>query len=123
VLNRRRISGPAGIAASFAGILVLAGCEVEQTQEGRLPDVDVDGRAGQLPEFEQTQEAELPEVDVDVAEGGQLPRFDVEGPDVDVGTREERVDVPTGIEVETEERSVTVPDIDVNPPGDDEPQQ
>jgi hypothetical protein len=119
VLNTKRI---AGVAAFFAAILVAAGCEVEQTQEGRLPDVDIDARSGQLPEFEQTQEAELPEVDADVAEGGQLPRFDVEGPDVDIGTREERVEVPTGIE--TEERSITVPDVDVELPGDDdEPRQ
>ena len=38
-------------------------------------------------------------------EGGQLPRYDVEGPDIDVGM---------------EERTVRTPSIDVNMPGDDE---
>lgn len=123
VLKSKITTGPAGIFAAAAGVLMLAGCDVEQTQEGELPDVDVDASSGQLPEFEQTQEGELPDVDVDVAEG-QLPEFDVEGPDVDVGTREEQVEVPTGIDVETEERNVTVPDVDVDLPNDDEePQQ
>lgn len=47
--------------------LAFAACDVEQTQEGEMPDVDV--------------------------EEGQMPEFDVEGPDVDVG--EDTVVVPT----------------------------
>lgn len=39
----------------------------------------------------QTREAHLPEVRT---EGGQLPAFDVDAPDVDVGTRNETVKVP-----------------------------
>jgi hypothetical protein len=108
-----------GILACLATAFALAACDVEQTQEGELPDVNVDAEPGRLPEFEQTQEGRLPDVDVDVAEGGQLPEFDVDGPDVDVSTREEQVEVPTGIDVETEERTVTVPDIDVDLPDDD----
>lgn len=57
--------------AAFA--LALFGCEVEQTEEGEMPDVDV--------------------------EGGNVPEYDVEAPDVDVGT---------------EERTITVPDVDVD---------
>lgn len=57
--------------------LALSGCDVEQTEEGEMPDVDVE------------------------AEGGNLPEYDVDTPDVDVGT---------------EERTITVPDVDVNPP-------
>jgi uncharacterized lipoprotein len=123
VPNRTRISA-AGIAASLATMLLLAACDVEQTQEGELPDVNVDAESGRLPEFEQTQEGELPDVDVEVAEGGQLPEYDVETPDVDVGTREEQIEVPTDVDVETEERSVTVPDIDIDPADEEEdPQQ
>ncbi len=51
-------------------------------------------------DVDQTREAELPEVDV---QGGQMPAYDVETADVDVGT---------------EERTVTVPDVDVTMPGD-----
>lgn len=46
----------------FAVLLPLAACEVEQTDEGDLPDVDVQ------------------------VEGGDLPEADVETGDVDVGT-------------------------------------
>ena len=53
-------------AALGSAALALAACDVDQTEEGALPDVDV--------------------------EGGNLPEYDVEGPDVDVGTRE--VEVP-----------------------------
>lgn len=59
--------------------VALAACDVDQTQEGELPDVEV--------------------------EGGQMPEFDVETADVDVGTKTTTVEVP---------------DVDVNMPGDAE---
>lgn len=68
----------------------LAGCEVDQTQEGEMPEVSVEG--GQMPEYEQTQEGEMPSVDV---EGGEMPEYDVETADVDVGTTTKEVEVPT----------------------------
>lgn len=71
------------LLALGASAIALGGCRAEQTQEGELPDVDV------------------------TAEGGQLPEYDVETADVDVGTREE---------------TVTVPDIDVTMP-DEQPKQ
>jgi hypothetical protein len=43
------------LALSFA----VVGCDVDQTEEGNMPDVDV--------------------------EGGNLPEYDVQGPDVTVG--------------------------------------
>ena len=43
-------------------------------------------------DVDQTEEAELPEVDV---EGGNMPEFDVETADVEVGEEEVTVDVPT----------------------------
>lgn len=42
--------------------------------------------------FDQTQEGQLPEVNV---EGGQLPKIDADVADVDVGTKNEVVEVPT----------------------------
>jgi hypothetical protein len=51
--------------------LTVAACDVDQTKEAKLPDVDVN------------------------ASGGQLPEFNVEGPDVQVGTKNETVQVPT----------------------------
>jgi len=57
----------------------LAACDVDQTKEGELPNVEV--------------------------EGGQVPEFDVETADVDVGTKTTTVEVP---------------DVDVNMPDDAE---
>lgn len=51
----------------------------------------------------QTEEGELPDVDVS-AEGGKIPEYDVDAADVDV---------------KTEKREVTVPDVDVNMPGEE----
>ena len=64
----------------------------EKTEEGEMPQVDVEG--GNLPEYEinKTEEGEMPDVDV---EGGNLPKYDVEGPDVDIGTTTKEVEVPT----------------------------
>lgn len=59
--------------------LGLAACDVDQTQEGELPEVDV--------------------------RGGQMPEFDVETADVDIGTKETTVEVP---------------DVDITMPGDAE---
>lgn len=56
-------------AACFA----VAACDVDQTKEGKLPDVDVDVNASE----------------------GQLPEFNVQGPSVEVGTKNETIEVPT----------------------------
>jgi hypothetical protein len=57
--------------ALAAACLTIAGCKVSKTQEGKMPDVEVN------------------------ASGGQLPEYNVQGPDVDVGTKNETVKVPT----------------------------
>lgn len=66
------------VIAGFA-IASLAACEVEKTQEGEMPDVEVSG--------------------------GQVPKYDVDGPDVEVGTKK---------------KEVTVPTVDVDMPDDDD---
>jgi hypothetical protein len=45
-------------------------------------------------DIDQTQEARLPDVDVSV-EGGQMPAFDAEVGDIEVGEKEVTVTVPT----------------------------
>jgi uncharacterized lipoprotein len=70
--------------------LGLAACDVDKTQEGEMPDVSV--------------------------EGGQVPKYDVDAPDVDVNKEERTVTVPdVDVDVKKEERTVTVPDVDVKP--------
>ncbi|MBF9043068.1 hypothetical protein HKCCE4037_07005 [Rhodobacterales bacterium HKCCE4037] len=63
-------------------------------------------------DIDQTEEGSLPEVSV---EGGNLPEFDADVGEIEVGTTEEEVTVPE-VEIDTREATVTVPDIDVTPP-------
>lgn len=51
------------------------GCRVRQTEEGKLPDVDVS------------------------AEGGKMPEYDVDAADVDVKTEKREIEVPTDVDV------------------------
>lgn len=81
------------VSLTFALLLIpLVSCRVEQERAGQLPDVDVS------------------------VEPGQLPRYDIQGPDVNVGVTERTVTVPKVIVVQ-EEQTVEVPYIDVNVPG------
>lgn len=59
------------VVCSASLLFALSGCKVEQTEEGKLPDVEVK------------------------ADGGQLPKYEVETPEVDVGTKTVEVEVPT----------------------------
>lgn len=81
----------AALAVAFGSVLTLSACNVEKTQEGELPDVDVN------------------------AKGGELPAYDVETADVDVNTKPAEVTVPD-VDVNTETKTMPVPDVDVNMP-------
>ncbi|MFZ5962285.1 hypothetical protein ACOXXX_04975 [Thalassococcus sp. BH17M4-6] len=66
-----------------------------------------------------TDEGALPDVDVSV-DGGEMPELDADVGSVDVGTETEQVTVPdVDVDVSTEEADVEVPTISVNPPEDD----
>lgn len=58
-------------ALAASTFLTFAACDVDQTKEGELPDVDVN------------------------TSGGQMPEFDVQGPEVNVGMENQTVQVPT----------------------------
>jgi len=73
-------------------VMPLGACRVEQEETGSLPDVDVD------------------------VEPGNLPEYDVQGPDVNVGVTERTVTVPRVVVVQ-EEETIEVPYIDVDAPG------
>ena len=71
-------------------------------------------------DIKKTQKAELPEVDVNVeTEPGQLPKYDVDWADVNIGTKTKTVKVPK-IVVVMEEEEIEVPYIDVDMPNDKE---
>lgn len=65
-----------------------------------------------LIDIDQNKETKLPSVEID-AKGGQLPTFDVDTADVDVGTTNTSVEVPT-IEVDTKKTNIEVPTIEVD---------
>ena len=73
------------------GCVALSGCDVDQTKEGEMPKVEVN------------------------ASGGQLPEYNVQGPEVKVGTENTTVTVPE-VQVGTEEKKVEVPKVDVDTP-------
>jgi hypothetical protein len=58
-------------AIAALGCVGLAACDVDKTKNGAMPDVDVN------------------------VSGGQLPEYNVQGPDVQVGTENKTVQVPT----------------------------
>jgi hypothetical protein len=80
-----------GLAIALCS-MALTACQVEQEREGQMPDVEVD------------------------ADPGRWPSYDVAWADVDVGTDRRTVTVPV-VSVTRETREITVPYIDINPPG------
>lgn len=94
------------LAVTGALPLLFTSCEIEKTQDMKMPEVNVDAEAGELPDVDVVvkDKGELPKVDVDV-ESGKLPKFDVDGPDVDVSIEKKTVEIP-------------VPKVDVDLPND-----
>lgn len=76
-------------------LVVSTGCRVEKEQAGEAPEVDVN------------------------VEPGKLPEYEVEGPEVDVGTQEKTITVPE-VEVTQEEKTITAPDVDIQLPTDED---
>ncbi|MGK0189210.1 MAG: hypothetical protein ACI9R3_005027 [Verrucomicrobiales bacterium] len=71
------------ISSAAVAAISLSSCEVKQTEEGALPDVDVD------------------------VKGGNLPKYDVDAGDIDVGTKTKTIEVE-------------VPTVDFDSPAEDE---
>lgn len=64
----------AAAALVGASCFALSACDVDQTKEAKAPEVEV--------------------------KGGQLPEYNVTGPDVQVGTEKKTIEVPT-VDVKT----------------------
>lgn len=60
--------------------------------------------------------------EVEQTREGQLPAYDVDPAEVEIGTEEVDVKVPD-VDVDMEEREITVPDIDINMPDEDTPSE
>ncbi|WP_299212215.1 hypothetical protein [uncultured Dokdonia sp.] len=74
-------------------------------------------------DINQKKEAELPEISVDVdTEAGQMPTYDVDWADVNVGMRTKMVSVPKVVIV-MEEEEMEVPYLDVDMPNSGEKEE
>jgi len=78
-----------GVSAAALSLTLVAGCDIDQTEEGSLPEVEV--------------------------RGGNMPEYEVETPEVEVHEERRQIEVPD-VDIETETREVTTPDIDVEMP-------
>lgn len=66
----------ASLALAIAAVLPLAACDVEQTREGDLPEVE----GGQLPEYD--VDVDAPDVDVETDTAViEVPDVDIDGED------------------------------------------
>ncbi|WP_062055389.1 hypothetical protein [Aquimarina longa] len=81
-------------------ILLVSSCDIQQKKEAKLPDVDVDVNT----------------------KAGQIPTFDIDWADVNVGTKTRKVTIPKVVIV-MEEEEVEVPFIDVDMPNSGEKEE
>ncbi|MEA2600445.1 MAG: hypothetical protein QOF89_1437 [Acidobacteriota bacterium] len=88
-INRKKVALPLLLSAALLSVSAT-GCKVTQTQDGKLPDVEV--------------------------KGGQVPKYDVKGPKVDVKSETKQIDVPTDVTVTTKKKDIQVPKVTVTPP-------
>ena len=97
------------LGAALLVAVASTGCSVKQTEEAKLPDVQVTTKEGQLPKY-----------DVDVADVDvRTETKEVEVPDVDVTTQKKTVEVEVpDVNVNKEKVDVKVPDIDVTMPNE-----
>jgi hypothetical protein len=97
ITMNKAILKSAALVVALGSVLSLSACNVEKTEEGALPDVDVDANAG------------------------KMPAYDVETADVDVGTKPAEVSVPdVDVDVSSKPATVAVPDVDVNMPNEND---
>ncbi len=106
----------AGVAIGAVAIFALVTLvDVDVTGDLDVPSVEMSGGDITMPELEGGN-FDLPNVETS---GGDMPRVDVNTADVDVVEREATVDVPTDVNVETEERTFSIPSLEVTKPEED----
>jgi hypothetical protein len=70
------------------------GCDIDVNDPGELPDIEI--------------------------RNGRMPDVEVRGPEIDVNKQKTDIEVPTDIDVKTEKKTITVPDVDVTLPRENE---
>ena len=105
------------IVAALVAVIAWA-VDVDISGDAELPEVTADVTGGEMPEVNVTGDFEMPDVDADVS-GGEMPDVDVDTIDVEVREERATMEVPTDINVETEEETFTYPTVDVESPEED----
>lgn len=88
-ISGKKVALPFLLSAALLAI-GTTGCKVDKTQDGKMPEVEV--------------------------KGGQIPKYDVKGPTVEVGTKTKQITVPTDVTVKTEKKDIKLPEVSVTPP-------
>lgn len=88
-ISGKKMAMPFLLSAALLAV-GTTGCKVDKTQDGKMPEVEV--------------------------KGGQIPKYDVKGPTVEVGTKTKQINVPTDVTVKTEKRDIKLPEVSVTPP-------
>jgi len=112
-------SGGSKVAFIAIGAIVFAGIaaaglyltDVDQTQEAKLPSIDVQVAEGQMPKFD----VDVAEVDVSMKE------TDIDVPTVGVETKTIEVEVPVDVEAGMQRETIEVPTINIERPAEDNP--
>ncbi len=119
-MNTKDLKPIASSACAIGLLFSLAACEVNQTKETKLPSVGVEvTESGQIPKYDvvKTQEGKMPNIDV-TAKKGQMPEFEVDVADIEVGTTKKKLTVPD-VDIKKKEVEVTLPDVDIEMPGEE----
>lgn len=95
-------AGLLGAAAIFALVTLV---DVDVTGDVEVPNVEMVGGNIELPEIETS--------------GGDMPAVDVNTADIDYVERDATVEVPTDVDVKTEEKSIPVPSFEITTPEED----
>ncbi len=88
-ISGKKVALPFLLSAALLAV-GTTGCKVDKTQDGKMPEVEV--------------------------KGGQIPKYDVKGPTVEVGTKTKEINVPTDVTVKTEKKEIKLPEVSVTPP-------
>ncbi len=101
----------AGVLVAGLGAAALYLVDVDQTQEARLPSVDVQVTEGQMPKFD----AEVADVRLGETE------VNVEVPTVGVETKTIEIEVPVDVDAGTETTTIDLPTLEIDRPDEDDP--
>lgn len=102
-----------GVAIGAVAIFTLVTfIDVDVTGDVAVPEIEMSGGDITMPRLEGGN-LDMPNIETS---GGEVPDVDVNTADVEVISREQQVEVPTGVNVETETKTFSVPSVEFTSP-------